>query len=107
AAMGIITQEIIRMMRESKVTVIWLFDESGSLADDRKEIRENYHRVYEELGIAAKQDGDLKKGGGDQLLTVVASYGAELHEWTARPTADVEQVKAAIDRVPVDQSGQE
>ncbi|MFO0248595.1 MAG: VWA domain-containing protein, partial [Planctomyces sp.] len=75
AAMGIITQEVVRMMRQGKVTVVWLFDESGSLADDRKEIRENYHRVYEELGIAAKQDGDLKKGGGDQLLTVVASYG--------------------------------
>jgi len=89
------------------VTVVWLFDESGSLADDRKEIRENYQRVYDELGIAAKQDGELKKGGGDQLLTVVASYGAEVHEWTPRPTADIEQVKAAIDKVPVDQSGQE
>ena len=36
AAMGIITQEIIRMMRQEKVTVIWLFDESGSMVDDRK-----------------------------------------------------------------------
>ena len=107
AAMGIITQEVVRMMRQSKVTVVWLFDESGSLADDRKEIRENYQRVYEELGVAAQQDGELKKGGGDQLLTVVASYGAEVHEWTPRPTSDVEQVKAAIDKVPIDQSGQE
>ena len=55
AAMGIITQEIVRMMRQEKVTVIWLFDESGSMVDDRKQIRENYIRVYEELGIAAKQ----------------------------------------------------
>ena len=39
AAMGIISQEIIRMMRQQKVTVVWLFDESGSLVDDRKEIR--------------------------------------------------------------------
>ena len=107
AAMGIITQEIIRMMRESKVTVIWLFDESGSLEDDRKEIRENYYRVYEELGIASKQDKDAKRGNDDQLLTVVTSYGAEVHEWTARATSDVEQVKAAIDKIPVDQTGQE
>ncbi len=107
AAMGIITQEIIRMMRKDKVTVIWLFDESGSLEDDRREIRENYHRVYEELGIASKDDQEIKRGGNDQLLTVVCSYGAEVHEWTPRPTSDIDQVKAAIDKIPVDQSGQE
>ncbi|MBL8809559.1 MAG: VWA domain-containing protein [Planctomycetaceae bacterium] len=106
AAMGIITQEIIRMMRESKVTVIWLFDESGSLEDDRKEIRENYHRVYEELGLAAKQDKDLRKGS-ELLLTVVASYGKDLHEHLPQPSADVEKIKAAIDRIPTDTTGQE
>lgn len=107
AAMGIVTQEIVRMMRQNKVTVIWLFDESGSLEDDRKEIRENYQRVYDELGIAAKQDNELKRGGSEQLLTIVASYGAEIHEHTIRPTAEIEQVKAAIDKIPVDHSGQE
>ena len=107
AAMGIITQEVLRMMRQEKVTVIWLFDESGSMVDDRKEIRENYVRVYEELGIASKQDKDLKRGGNDLLLTVVASYGRDIHEHTARPTDDIEQVKAAIDKVPVDTTGDE
>ena len=107
AAMGIVTQEIVRMMRQNKVTVIWLFDESGSLEDDRKEIRENYQRVYDELGIAAKQDDELKRGGSEQLLTIVASYGEEIHEHTIRPTAEIEQVKAAIDKIPVDSSGQE
>jgi hypothetical protein len=107
AAMGIITQEIVRMMRQEKVTVIWLFDESGSMVDDRKQIRENYIRVYEELGIASKQDKDLRKGGNDLLLTVVASYGRDIHEHTPRPTDDVELVKAAIDKVPIDQTGSE
>lgn len=107
AAMGIITQEIVRMMRNSRVTVIWLFDESGSLEDDRREIRENYQRVYEELGIATAQDEDLRKTGGDALLTVVASYGAGINEHTVRPTSEIDKVKEAIDRVPVDQSGQE
>lgn len=107
AAMGIITQEVLRMMRQEKVTVIWLFDESGSMVDDRKEIRENYVRIYEELGIAAKQDKDLKRGSNDLLLTVVASYGRDIHEHTARPTDDIELVKAAIDKVPVDTTGDE
>jgi len=71
-AMSIISQEIIRMMRKQKVTVIWLFDESESLVDDRAEIRENYLRVYEELGMAAKQDKTLRRES-ELLLTVVAS----------------------------------
>ncbi len=107
AAMGIISQEIIRMMRQQKVTVVWLFDESGSLVDDRKEIRQNYLRVYEELGIAASQDKDLRRGGSELLLTVVASYGKDIHEHTPRPTSDPELVMAAIDKVQEDPSGEE
>ena len=106
AAMGIITQEIVRMMREQKVTLIWLFDESGSMEDDRKEIRENYLRVYEELGIATAQDEVLRRGS-EPLLTVVASYGKDIHEHTLRPTADGAQIIAAIDKVQNDTSGQE
>lgn len=106
-AMGIITQEIVRMMRQEKVTVIWLFDESGSMADDRKEIRENYIRVYEELGILSKQDKGNKRENNDLLLTVVSSYGKDIHEHTQRPTDDIEQIKAAIDKVPIDTSGEE
>lgn len=106
AAMGIVTQELIRMMRQQKVTVVWLFDESGSLEDDRKEIRENYLRVLDELKVATTKDEELRKGS-DQLLTVVASYGQGIHEHTPRPTADLDMIKAAIDKVPIDQSGQE
>lgn len=106
-AMGIITQELVRMMREQKVTVVWMFDESGSLVDDRKEIRENYMRVYHELGIAAEQDKELKRRGSEQLLTVVASYGKGVHVHTRNPTGDVELVKKAIDMVPTDESGEE
>ncbi len=106
-AMGVITQELVRMMRQQKVTVVWLFDESGSMVDDREEIRENYMRVYDELGIATQQDKDLKRRGSEQLLTVVASYGKGIHVHTRQPTADVEQIKAAIDKVPIDITGDE
>ncbi|MCA9008380.1 MAG: VWA domain-containing protein [Planctomycetaceae bacterium] len=105
-AMGVITQELIRMMRQQKVTVVWLFDESESLADDRREIRENYLRVLDELKVASTQDAELRKGS-EQLLTVVASYGQGIHEHTPRPTADLDMIKAAIDKVPIDPSGQE
>ena len=109
AAMGIITQEILRMMREQPVTVVWLFDESGSMVDDRKEIRENYIRVYQELGIAEQQNkkDSRRNRGSNPLLTVVASYGKTIHQLTPKPTANVELIKAAIDKVPVDTSGEE
>lgn len=109
AAMGIITQEILRMMREQPVTVVWLFDESGSLVDDRKEIRDNYLRVYEELGIATKQErtSSRRRKETEQLYTVVASYGKTIHELTPKPTANGELIQAAIDRVPEDPSGEE
>jgi hypothetical protein len=106
AAMGIITQEIIRMMRQDKVTLIWLFDESGSMEDDRQEIKNNYLRVYEELGIASKQDEDLRRGS-ELLLTVVASYGAQIHEHTPRPTADPDVIRKAIDMIQNDATGAE
>lgn len=106
AAMGIITQEIIRMMRHQKVTVIWMFDESESMVDDRREIRENYLRVYEELGIAAAQDENLRRGS-ELLLTVVAGFGEQVHELTPRPTADKVEIREAIDRIPVDPTGKE
>ncbi len=106
-AMGVITQELIRMMRQQKVTVVWLFDESGSMVDDRKEIRENYLRVYAELGIANAQDKELRRRGSEQLLTVVASYGKGVNVHTRNPSADVEMIKKAIDSVPIDQTGEE
>src|SRR5262245_35935696 len=37
AALGRITQEMLRMLREEKLLVVWLFDESESMKDDQKE----------------------------------------------------------------------
>ena len=69
------------MMRESKVMVVWLFDESESMKDDQQEIADQFHKIYEELGIAAKSDKELsKRPRGDRLqdevlLTAITSYG--------------------------------
>ena len=51
AALGRITQEMLRLLRDEKLLVVWLFDESESMKDDQKEISEQFHKVYEELGI--------------------------------------------------------
>ena len=46
--------------------VVWLFDESDSMKDDQKEIRERFHKVYEELGLVQKSDAKLKVS--DEIL---------------------------------------
>lgn len=116
AAMHRLTGEILRMMREKRTVVVWLFDESHSMKDDQKEIRDNFEKVYAELGIAQKQQEarTRKRRGPDVLQTVIASFGAGVTDRTnpqdpskSRPTSNLEQIKAAIDSIPVDETGQE
>ncbi len=99
-ALDRITQEIIWMLESSKVLLIWLFDESESLTFSKQEIRERIGRVYEELGLS-------DKAAGDALLSSVASYGERFTMHTARPTHDVAELRAAIDRIPIDPTGLE
>jgi hypothetical protein len=105
-AMSRISKELIRIMREEKIMVVWLFDESGSMKDDQKEIRDNFNKIYSELGIAAKEES--KTRARDQtLLTSILSYGAAVHVLTDKPTTDLKEVQEAITKIPTDESGLE
>jgi hypothetical protein len=106
AALGQMTQELVRLMREQKVLVVWLFDESESMKDDQKEIRERFYKVYEELGLVQKSDAKLK-ASDEILLTTVASFGKEVHYHTPKPTSNPEEIKKAIDNIKDDESGAE
>jgi hypothetical protein len=95
-----ITQEILHMLSKGKVLVIWCFDQSESMKDDQQEIRDRIERVYSELGLS-----DAARG--DALFSAVTSYGGEFKIHTAKPTADVDAIRAAIGEVPIDKSGKE
>ena len=99
-AMGQITQEIMWMLDESDVLVIWCFDQSKSMEDDRQEIRERVERVYQELGLT-------DKSSGDHLLTAVTSFGAGFLNHIAKPTSNRDRIRQAIDSIPNDPSGKE
>ncbi|MBI1309709.1 VWA domain-containing protein [bacterium] len=106
AALGRITQELIRLMRKEKIMAIWLFDESNSMKDDQQEIAQKFHKVYEELGIQQKTDKVLKDQ--DQvLLTQICSFGKGLNFLTSKPTTDINEIRQAIDRISIDESGDE
>lgn len=105
-ALGRVTQELVRMMREDRVLVVWLFDESESMKDDQVQIREQFHKIYEELGIVSEKDTKLKNQP-DILLTAVHSFGKGVNALTPKPTANIPEIRAAIDKIGVDESGKE
>lgn len=109
-ALSRVTQEIVRHMRESKVLVVWLFDESDSMKDDQQEIKKQFHKVYEELGIVEKQDEKIRSAAAKDkeiLQTVIYGYGAKLHELMKAPSSDLKEIRSAIDKIAIDESGLE
>ncbi len=99
-AMDRITQEILQMLAKGKVVVIWCFDQSESMKDDQKEIRDRIERVYAELGLSSTAQGDA-------LWTAVTSYGEGFEVHTPKPTSNLEEIRAAILDVPIDHTGKE
>ncbi|MBS0262744.1 MAG: VWA domain-containing protein, partial [Planctomycetes bacterium] len=106
AALGRVTQEMLRLLRDEKLLVVWLFDESESMKDDQKEIAEQFHKVYEELGIVMERDA-RSKADKEILLTVVESFGEELHHITPKPTANINEIRSAINKIEIDNTGKE
>ncbi|QDU40571.1 hypothetical protein Mal4_49290 [Maioricimonas rarisocia] len=106
AAMHRLTQELTRMMRQQQVMAVWLFDASESLKDDREEIRDNFHKIYEELDIASKQA--TQRGERFAALeTMICAYGATVKPLLPKPTSELDAIKSAIDRIQIDNSGVE
>jgi len=99
-ALDHITREILKMLAERKVLLVWCFDQSESMKDDQQEIRARLERVYTELGMTGATSSDA-------LMTAVTSFGQGFLAHTERPTTDVEVVREAIDAVPIDPSGEE
>ena len=56
-----LTFEILQSMEERPTLVVWLFDQSASLHRQRQEIRDRFDRIYDELGIVAKNKAELSE----------------------------------------------
>lgn len=100
-ALDRLAQELIWMLDEGPVLAVWCFDQSESMKDDQKEIRDRIESVYEQLGISGRT-------ANKALLTGVTSYGEKFIDHTGHaPTADRDILRSAIDAVPVDDTGRE
>ncbi len=103
-----LTHEILASLEQRPTLVVWLFDESGSLRDERKQIVKRFRRIYDELGVieAAKMPS-LARNIDKPLLTAVVGFGAEPEMLTARPTDQIELITGAVESIKNDRSGQE
>jgi hypothetical protein len=99
-ALDRITQEILWMLDKGPVLVVLAFDQSESMKDDQREIRDRIEHVYRQLGLVSKHNRSA-------LETAVVSYGESYIQHTRKPTSDWYEIKACMDEVPVDPSGKE
>ncbi len=99
-ALSQITKELLAMLEKSEVVVVWCFDMSGSMEDERNEIRQRIDRVYAELGISGRAKNE-------RLTTSVTSYGSQFFVQTRRPTGNLDEIRAAIGGIPNDPTGKE
>jgi hypothetical protein len=102
-----LTHEILASLEQRPTLVAWLFDESGSLREERTRIRERMRRIYQELGVVEAADNPaFKRRQRNQaadafspLLTAVVGFGAEPKLLTRKPTADFGDVARAINSI--------
>ncbi|WP_152052578.1 vWA domain-containing protein [Tautonia marina] len=102
-ALDQLAREILAHLATSRVTVLWMFDESGSMKDDQRMIRDKFDRVISELRIQVPSD---RREAGD-LEHAIIGFGETIHYEDSRPRADLEDIRQAIDGLRVDESGVE
>ena len=103
-----ITYELLQSIEQRPTLVVWLFDSSISMVKRRQEIRNRFDRIYEQLGIV--QEEKRKRGGRDDtesLITSIVSFGKDVHFMTKKPTSDLSDIRSAIDKIEIDESGVE
>lgn len=102
-ALDQLAREILRHLKDHKVTVVWLFDESVSMQDDQRTIVEKFDRVSAELN--KHMDSDKKAAGA--LAHAIVGFGQGLDFALKKPTTKVDEIGAAIRRMRADMSGVE
>jgi hypothetical protein len=96
-----LTLEIAGSLQQRSTVVCWVFDQSVSLAGQRREIAGRLERVFDELGVTGRESH------GNELLNLVFAYGQKVTPVIKEPTVETKPVVAAIGSIPIDESGVE
>lgn len=102
-----ITFEILQALEDRPTLIVWLFDQSGSLTRQRREIRDRFDRIYEELGIIQQSGSAAFQHDQEEapLLTSIMGFGQSVQLLTKEPTADLQEIKDTVDAIENDPSG--
>jgi hypothetical protein len=106
-ALDQLAREILRHLTQHKLTVVWLFDESGSMKDDQRAIKQKFDRVASELKIHTAAGTGKDKKSYDALNHAIVGFGKGLHYELEKPTFDIDEIGRAIDHLRIDDSGAE
>ncbi|QDT74984.1 vWA domain-containing protein [Lacipirellula limnantheis] len=103
-----LTHEILTSLEQRPTMVVWLFDQSGSLKEERAKVIKRFHRIYEELGVIDAADNPAFRLLQDKpLLTAVVGFGSQPTMLTPEPTDRIEEIEAAVASIGDDKSGRE
>lgn len=103
-----ITHEIYVSLQQRKTLVIWAFDATVSLSQQRRQLHDRMDRIYEELGvIEAAGNPAFAKHDDKPLLTSVYAFGDKVDPQIQVPTDNLAEIKLAIKNIPIDRSGKE
>ena len=102
-ALDQLAREILRHLKEHKLTVVWLFDESVSMQDDQRTIFQKFDRVSSEL----KTNADPNKKDAGALNHAIVGFGQEMDYVLEKPREDIDQIGRAIKKLKVDTTGTE
>jgi hypothetical protein len=103
-----LTYEILQSLEQRKTLVVWLFDATVSLSQQRKEIHDRFDRIYKELGVIESSGNPaFAKHPDKPLLTSVYAFGKEVVPQIKTPTDNLTEIKLAVSTIKVDRSGEE
>ncbi len=94
------TYEVINSLKERETLVVWLFDESGSLAIRRNEIADRFENIYGQLD-------SLKAERNSPLKTAIVGFGEGIHFYTPEPISDIGKAVNLVRGIKDDDSGKE
>ena len=102
-ALDQLAREILRHLKQHRLTVVWLFDESTSMRDDQQAILEKFDRVTTELKLGVEPEKG-KKSAPPQTHAILG-FGEKLDPIQTKPTPDIDTVTKAIRNLKVDSTG--
>ena len=94
------TYEVINSLKERETLVVWLFDESGSLAIRRNEIADRFENIYGQLD-------SLKAERNSPLKTAIVGFGEGVNFYTPEPITDIAKAVNLVRGIKDDDSGKE